>query len=61
MSVLQPPPMRGADLLLLHCAHVADERPSARTRLEHHLGRDFARLLVCALAGPQGRSGSSSP
>jgi hypothetical protein len=54
-------PIRGADLLLVMCAPVADERPSARTRLEDHLGRDFARLLVAALAGPQGRRGSSSP
>jgi hypothetical protein len=61
MSVLQPQPMRRAGLLLLHCAPVAEERQSARVRLEDHLGRDFARLLVSALAPPQGRRGSSSP
>jgi hypothetical protein len=61
MSIAQPPPMRGAGLLLLHCAPLAEERQSARLRLEHHLGREFARLLVAALAGPQGLRGSSSP
>lgn len=59
MSV-QPQPMRGASLLLAHCAAV-NERESAYTRLEHELGGDLARLLVFALTGPQGRRGSSSP
>jgi hypothetical protein len=60
MSV-QPQPMRGASLLLAHCAAVVNERESAYTRLEHQLGGDLARLLVFALTGPQGRRGSSSP
>jgi hypothetical protein len=54
--------MRGAALLLAHCSAVADERESAYTRLEHKLGGELTRLLVCALAGAQtGRRGSSSP
>ena len=61
MSVLQPQPMRGAELLLVHCAAVADERESAFTRLEQEVGGEFARLLVIALTGGQGRRGSSSP
>jgi hypothetical protein len=62
MGVLQPQPMRGAALLLAHCSAVADERESAYTRLEHKLGGELTRLLVCALAGAQtGRRGSSSP
>ncbi|MFL5955113.1 MAG: hypothetical protein ACJ76I_13510 [Gaiellaceae bacterium] len=61
MSVLQPQPTRGAGLLLVHCAAIADERPSAYARLEQQLGRELARLLVVGLAGPQGRRGSSSP
>ena len=62
MSVLQPQPMRGAALLLVHCSDVADERESAYTRLEHKLGGELARLLVFALTGAQaGRRGSSSP
>jgi hypothetical protein len=51
---VQPHP-RGAGLLLLHCASVAGERPSAYTRLEEKIGGDLARLLVCALARPVGR------
>jgi len=62
MSVLQPQPMRGAALLLVHCSNVADERESASTRLERKLGGELARLLVFALTGAQaGRRGSSSP
>ena len=61
MSVLQPQPMRGAALLLVHCSAFA-ERESAYTRLEHKLGGELTRLLVCALSGAQtGRRGSSSP
>jgi hypothetical protein len=56
-----PHTARGAGLLLVHCATVVDERPSAYTRLEQQLGGELARLLVFALAGPQGRRGSSSP
>ena len=51
MSVLQPHPLRGAALLLVHCAPVSEERESAHTRLERALGGDFARLLVSALSG----------
>ena len=62
MSVLQPQPMRGAALLLVHCSAVFDERESAYTRLEHKLGSELARLLVYALSSAQtGRRGSSSP
>jgi hypothetical protein len=62
MSVLQPQPMRGAALLLVHCSPVSVERESAYTRLEHKLGGELARLLVYALTGAQaGRRGSSSP
>jgi hypothetical protein len=61
MSAVQPQPLRGAGLLLVHCAAVADERPSAFTRLEQQLGGELARLLVRALASPQGVRGSSSP
>jgi hypothetical protein len=61
MSVFQPQPLRGAELLLVHCAAVSDERPSAFSRLERELGGEFARKLVRALIGPQGRRGSSSP
>ena len=62
MSVEMPHHDRGAGLLLAHCAVVADERPSAvRRGSRQQLGGDLARLLVVALAGPQGRRGSSSP
>ena len=55
-------PHRGIELLLAHCAPVMDdERRRAYDRLEQQVGRDLARLLVVALAGPQGRRGSSSP
>ena len=45
----------------MHCSAVSDERESARTRLERTLGGELARLLLFALASPQGRRGSSSP
>ena len=62
MSVLQPQPMRGAALLLVHCSAVDGERESAYTRLEHKLGSELTRLLLFALSGAQaGRLGSSSP
>jgi hypothetical protein len=61
MNSFQPQPQRGADLLLVHCAAVDDERPNAFARLEHEVGGDLARLLVFALVTPQGRRGSSSP
>jgi hypothetical protein len=48
-------------LLLAHCASFDDARPSAYARLEAELGDKFARLLVTALANPQGIRGSSSP
>jgi hypothetical protein len=61
MTRTKPQPHRGASLLLLHCAAVTDERPSAYSRLEDEVGDDLARLLVFALVGRQGRRGSSSP
>jgi hypothetical protein len=61
MSVVQPQPMRGAALLLVHCSAVAEERESAYTRLEHKVGGELARLLVFELTSSQGRRGSSSP
>jgi hypothetical protein len=61
MSVVKPQPLRGADLLLVHCAPVPEGRTAAFTRLEGLIGGDLARLLVRALAGGQGRRGSSSP
>jgi hypothetical protein len=48
-------------LLLVHCALVADERPSGYARLVEKVGGELARLLVFALSGPHGRRGSSSP
>ncbi len=45
---------RGPDLLLRHCAAVAQlqtDRPPARYRLEAQVGRRLAGLLVFALAG----------
>jgi hypothetical protein len=48
---------RGVSRLLTHCtrlADAADDRPSARSRLEGELGLELARLLVDALAsGPR--------
>ena len=48
---------RGVSRLLTHCARladVADDRPTARSRLEGELGLELARLLVDALAsGPR--------
>jgi hypothetical protein len=61
MSAVKPQPQRGASLLLIHCAAVTDERPTAYSRLEDELGGELAHLLVFALVGPQGRRGSSSP
>jgi hypothetical protein len=54
-------PERGDSLLLVHCAAVGYEPPSAYSRLEDVLGGELARLLVFALVGPHGRVGSSSP
>lgn len=61
MTVYQPHPQRGSNLLLVHCAVRDDDRPSAYTRLEHKVGGELARLLVYALAPTQGRRASSSP
>jgi hypothetical protein len=61
MNVYQPHPQRGSSLLLVHCAAMDGERPSAYTRLERKVGGELARRLVCALAPAQGRRGSSSP
>ena len=58
---VQPHTSRGAALLLVHCAAVSENRPSAYARLEQALGGELARLLVFALAGRHGRRGSSSP
>jgi hypothetical protein len=58
---VQPHTSRGAGLLLIHCAAVADDRQPAYARLEQALGGELTRLLVFALAGRQGRRGSSSP
>lgn len=50
--------MRGDDLLLIHLAALpelddeADERPSARERLEEELGPDLAAQLIRSLAPP---------
>jgi hypothetical protein len=61
MSIADSQPERGDLLLLVHCAAVSDERPSAYARLEDKLGGELARLLMYALTGPHGRLGSSSP
>lgn len=62
MSIAEPHREERGDLLLLvHCAAVAAERPSAYARLVEKVGGELARLLVFALAGPHGRRGSSSP
>jgi hypothetical protein len=58
---VQPHTSRGAALLLMHCAAVPEQRLSAYARLEQALGDELARLLVFAVAGRQGRRGSSSP
>jgi hypothetical protein len=58
---VQPHTSRGAGLLLIHCAAVVEDRQPAYARLEQALGGELARLLVFALAGRQGRRGSSSP
>ena len=65
MSIAQPQPQqepeRGDHLLLIHCAAVTDERPSAYARLVDAVGGELARSLLFALGAPQGRRGSSSP
>jgi hypothetical protein len=61
MSVCQPQPLRGAALLLFHCATVTNDRPSARARLERKIGGPLTQTLVGALIAPQGVRGSSSP
>jgi hypothetical protein len=60
-SVVEPEYAPVPRLLLAHCASFDDARPSAYARLEAELGDSFARLLVSALANPQGIRGSSSP
>ena len=52
---------RGDHLLLVHCAAVGRERPSAYARLVEKIGFELARLLMFALTGSHGRRGSSSP
>jgi hypothetical protein len=61
MTAFMPHPHRGLELLLVHCAPVADDRQPAYDRLQQEVGGDLARLLVVALVGPQSRRGSSSP
>jgi len=52
---------RGNHLILVHCAAVGSERPSAYTRLVGKVGSELARLQMFALTGSHGRRGSSSP
>lgn len=52
---------RGNHLILVHCAAVGRDRPSAHARLVGKVGSELARLLMFALTGPHGRRGSSSP
>ena len=52
---------RGDHLLLVHCANVGRERPSAYARLVEKIGSELTRLLMFALTGSHGRRGSSSP
>ena len=52
---------RGNRLILVHCANVGRERPSAYARLVGKVGGELARLLMFALTGSHGRRGSSSP
>ena len=52
---------RGNHLILVHCAAVGRERPSAYARLVGKVGAELARLLMFALTGSHGRRGSSSP
>jgi hypothetical protein len=61
MSIAQHQPERGDTLLLVHCAAIYDERPSAYDRLQDEVGGELARLLLFALSGPHGRRASSSP
>jgi hypothetical protein len=48
-------------LLWSHWIAIDDARSSAYARLEEELGDKMARMLVSALASPQGIRGSSSP
>jgi hypothetical protein len=48
-------------LLLSRGAPNDDSRTAAYARLEEELGDNMARMLVSALASPQGVRGSSSP
>ena len=52
---------RGDHLILVHCAAVGRDRPSAYARLVGKVGSELARLLMFALTGSHGRRGSSSP
>jgi hypothetical protein len=52
---------RGNHLILVHCAAVGSERPSAYARLVGKVGSEHERLLMFALTGSHGRRGSSSP
>lgn len=51
----QAAPVRGADLLLAHCAVLdAETRAPAPDRLRERIGEDLASLLVTALAAGGG-------
>jgi hypothetical protein len=62
MSITVEPQHRGIPaLLLVHCSEFEVRHPSAYLRLVAELGDNLAEVLLFALAGPQGRCGSSSP
>ncbi len=58
---VESPQARVPALLLVHCSEFEARTPSAYLRLVAELGDNLAQTLVFALAGPQGRRGSSSP
>ena len=60
-SIVDPTGAHLPARLLAHFSEVDVARPDAYTRLREELGDHFARVLVFALATPQGRRGSSSP
>jgi hypothetical protein len=60
-STFELHPSRVPALLLVHCSDFEARHPSAYVRLVAELGDSLAEMLLFALAGPQGRRGSSSP
>ena len=60
-SIVDPTGAHLPARLLAHFSEVDVARPDAYTRLREELGDHLARVLVFALANPQGRRGSSSP